>query len=198
MFNFECTECESGVVQPQTRRDYATKIRGSSFVVPEAHLGVCDSCGAEYFDPVELRRWKELYEKKLEETGFYLRPPEVSEILCDLGLSISDSARFLGTTRPSVNSWRDPNRKAPQLRTADLLLRLVRESIKIGAVDVVEFLYQQAGIRPQERTTDAPKRSCRTIRCGPRPPREEFDRLFGVSGPARDVPSLATVLIDMR
>lgn len=198
MFNFKCTECEGGTVRPQVRRDYATKVRGSNFIVPEAHVGVCDSCATEYFDPVELRRWKGLYEKRLEETGFYLKPQEVSDILRDLGLSISDFARFLGTTRPSVNTWRDPNRKTPPLRTADLLLRLVQESMKVGSVDVVEFLYHQAGIRPQERTTEAPRRSCRTIRCGPRPPREEFDRLFGVSGPARDVPSLAMVLVDMR
>jgi YgiT-type zinc finger domain-containing protein len=197
MFNFKCTECEGGTVQPQLRRDYTTKIRDSSFVVPDAYVGVCDHCEAEYFDPGELRRWKDLYEKRLEETGLYLRPSEVSEIVCDLGLSISDFARFLGTTRPSVNSWRNPDRKTPPLRSADLLLRLVRESMRLGAVDVVEFLVCQSGIEVQEKTTDATRRRCRTNRRAPRPSREEFDRLFGVSGPPRDVPSLATVSVEI-
>jgi len=193
MFNFDCTECESGTVRAQLRRDYSTKVRGEAFTVPEAYVGVCDHCGTEYFDPGELRRWRDLHEKGLEEGGFYLKPTEVHEILCALRLSNSDLARLLGTTRPSVNSWKNPNRKAPPLRTADLLLRLVRESMKFGTVDVVEFLCRQAGIQILEETSDARRRHCRTSTRGQRPLREDFDRFFGASGTPRDVPSLAII-----
>jgi YgiT-type zinc finger domain-containing protein len=193
MSNFKCTECESGTVIPQLRQNYVTKIRGENFTVPEASVGICDSCGAEYFDPKELRRWRGLYETKLEESGFYLSASEVSELQIDLRLTVSDFAKLLGTTRPSVNSWRNRERTTPPMRTADLLMRLVRESLRVGPVDVLDFLCSQAGVQVPRREASSSERRCR-VRSSAHASSDRFDRLFQTSGPPRDVPSLSMMM----
>ena len=194
MIEFLCEECKEGRVRWQTRANYSTKVHGHPFVVPEAVVGVCDHCGAEAFDPQESRRWARLYDESLEKQGFLLTAEEISDIRGQLGLSIGNFALLVGCTRQTVYNWERCDRKSPQLKLADLLLKLVRESMYSGEVDVLRYLLfqaEQGGIAlSMSRNPMAPRRMiarAREISCAPH---EAFDRLFNEHCEPRELPAL--------
>jgi len=61
-----------------------------------------------------------------------------------LGLSMEDFARLIGTTRQSISAWEKAERTSPPSRTADLLMKLVRQTLHGGKVDVVSVLLEEA------------------------------------------------------
>jgi putative zinc finger/helix-turn-helix YgiT family protein len=144
MFDFLCEECGKGKVRKRTVQNFATKVRGYPFVVPVAVVGGCDNCGAQIFDPQEVRRWNELFAAQLDRRGDLLTPQQIRSIREQLGLSIGDFAKLIGSTRQSVYNWEREERKSPQIRLVDLLLKLIRESRALGKVDVPLFLRVQA------------------------------------------------------
>lgn len=144
LFEFTCPECESGTVRTTLVHNYKTKIKGYPFVVDEAVIGVCDQCQAESFAPEETRRWEELFSRSLEARQAFLSPEEITELRKALGLSMEDFARLIGSTRQSISMWERTNRTSPPIRTADLLMKLVRQSLQSGPVDVLTFLLEEA------------------------------------------------------
>jgi len=141
----KCPNCGQGKVFSQTFRNFPTKVSGSPFVVPDATIGVCNHCGSKIFDQREVRRWKELFQERMHSEGQFLSPREILRIREALRLSISDFASLLGCTRQTVYNWEREDRNTPQLRMADLLIRLVAESLSKGRIDVVRFLRERTG-----------------------------------------------------
>lgn len=141
-FGYRCQECGKGTVQENVIPEFATKIRGFPFVVRGAHIGVCDVCGAEHFSARETERWEGMFED--EHASRFLTPSEIQEIRKSLGASMERFAFLIGCTRQSLYNWERPDRKGPQARMADLLMKLVRESRLRGPVDVVRFLQEEA------------------------------------------------------
>jgi putative zinc finger/helix-turn-helix YgiT family protein len=144
LFGFPCPECGRGTVRSTRILNYKTKIKGYPFVVDEALIGVCDRCGAESFAPEETKRWEELFYRSLEARHAFLSPQEMMELRTSLGLSMEDFARLIGCTRQSISAWERPDRSAPPSRMADLLMKLLRESLRVGAIDVLPFLLSEA------------------------------------------------------
>lgn len=144
LFEFACPECGLGTVKTTRVLNYKTKIKGYPFIVDEAFLGVCDQCGAESFAPEETKRWEDLFYRSLEARQAFLSPEEISELRTGLGLSMEDFARLVGCTRQSISAWERRHRYSPPSRMADLLMKLVRQSIQAGPVDVLGFLLQEA------------------------------------------------------
>ncbi|HXM23633.1 MAG TPA: type II TA system antitoxin MqsA family protein [Terriglobales bacterium] len=194
MTSYVCPECGKGKVSNEVRKDFRTKVRGNSFVVPEALIGVCDNCHKEFFNPKEVRRWAELYDELLKRSGNLLAADEIVRIRQKLDMSGGDFGLLLGCTRQTVYNWERPDRKAPQLRMADLLLRLVDRSVSEGAIDVLVFLRNQAGALVA-RTADHNDRqssSASAQRRGEvrlRAP-EDYDAFFQVVTAPVDVPAL--------
>ena len=93
------------MVQTAHIHNYKTKIKGYPFVVDEAVIGVCDQCGARSFAPEETKRWDELFSRSLEARQAFLTPEEIKQLRKDLGLSMEDFARLIGSTRQSVSIW---------------------------------------------------------------------------------------------
>jgi putative zinc finger/helix-turn-helix YgiT family protein len=188
-----CLECGRGEIEFRKVKNFETMVKGVPFTVPEASMGFCKSCGAKIFDPNEIRRWQQLYEANLLLEGKFLSAAEITKIRETLGLQISQFARLLGTTRQSVYNWERENRISPQLRLADLLLRLIHESMKVGAIDVVEFLREQAGMSEiaqgvrHRRTRLSRRRRIVSLR---RRESCEYDRIFGPSDAPNDLPRL--------
>jgi putative zinc finger/helix-turn-helix YgiT family protein len=144
LFGFPCPECGRGTVRSTSILNYKTKIKGYPFVVDEALIGVCDQCGSESFAPEETKRWEELFYRSLEARHAFLSPQEMMELRTSLGLSMEDFARLTGCTRQSISAWEKPDRSAPPSRMADLLMKLLRESLRVGAIDVLPFLLSEA------------------------------------------------------
>src|SRR5712691_1129742 len=136
LFEYPCPECGRGTVRTTRVQNYKTKIRGYPFVVDEALIGVCDQCGAESFAPEETKRWEESFSRSLEVRQAFLSPGEISELRKALNLSMEDFARLIGSTRQSLSMSEKEDRVSPPLRTADLLMKLVRQSLHAGSVDV--------------------------------------------------------------
>jgi len=141
-FGYKCEQCGRGLVQERVLHEYPTKLKGLPLIVDEAHIGVCEECGARYFDPNETDRWRTLLTAKYAEN--YLQPADIRELQQVLGLSRAQFAILLGCTRQSLYNWERPNRTVPQSRMADLLMRLVRESYSSREVDVLSFLATEA------------------------------------------------------
>jgi putative zinc finger/helix-turn-helix YgiT family protein len=144
LFGFPCPECGRGTVRSTRILNYKTKIKGYPFVVDEALIGVCDQCGSESFAPEETKRWEELFYRSLEARHAFLSPQEMMELRTSLGLSMEDFARVIGCTRQSISAWERPDRSAPPSRMADLLMKLLRESLRVGSIDVLPFLLGEA------------------------------------------------------
>lgn len=143
-FGYPCPECGQGTVQATQIQNYKTKIKGYPFIVDEALVGVCDNCKARHFTPQETRRWEELFYRSLEEQRAFLTPHEITSLRNDLVLSMEDFARLIGCTRQSIYNWEKPNRTSPPSRMADLLMKLVKQSLVSEKVDVITFLLDEA------------------------------------------------------
>lgn len=144
LFEYGCPECGLGTVRTTRVQNYKTKIKGYPFVVDEAIIGICDSCGAKHFAPEETKQWEELYYRSLEKRQAFLSPMEICDLRKRLGLSMEDFARLIGCTRQSIYNWEKQDRASPLSRTADLLMKLVRRSLQVGPVDVTTFLLDEA------------------------------------------------------
>jgi putative zinc finger/helix-turn-helix YgiT family protein len=190
-----CAKCGKGEIEFRKTQNFETMVRGVPFTVPEATIGYCTTCGAKVFDPKEIRRWQKLYEADHVSKGKLLSATDVANIRRALGLQINQFALLVGTTRQSVYNWERENRNSPQLRIVDVLLRLIRESIESGAVDVVKFLRDQAGLDQTEQESNSLCRTRSRFRRGivaaRRRKSSEFDRIFGQSGNVRELPRLS-------
>lgn len=144
LFEFTCPECEKGTVRTTRIHNYKTKIKGYPFTVGEALIGVCDECEAQSFAPEETQRWAELFSHSLQARHAFLTPEEITQIRKDLSISMEDFARLIGSTRQSVSMWEKTSRTTPPVRTADLLMKLVRQSLTGESVDVLPFLLDEA------------------------------------------------------
>jgi putative zinc finger/helix-turn-helix YgiT family protein len=144
LFEYPCPECGRGTVRTTRVQNYKTKIKGYPFMVDEALIGVCDQCGAESFAPEETKRWEESFSRSLEARQAFLSPGEIIELRKALNLSMEDFARLIGSTRQSLSMWEKEDRTSPPLRTADLLMKLVRQSLRTGPIDVPTFLLDEA------------------------------------------------------
>ncbi len=144
LFEFTCPECEKGTVRTIRIHNYKTKIKGYPFTVDEALIGVCDECKAQSFAPEETQRWDELFSHSLQARHAFLTPEEITQIRKGLSVSMEDFARLIGSTRQSVSMWEKASRTTPPVRTADLLMKLVRQSLTGEPVDVLPFLLDEA------------------------------------------------------
>lgn len=141
-FGYKCQECGQGTVREQIVHGYKTRLKGLPLTVDDARIGVCDKCGARHFDRGETMRWRTLLDDKYAEA--YLQPSDIQDLIKQLGLSMEQFANLSGCTRQSLYNWQRPERAAPQSRMADLFLRLIRESQQVGAINVLDFLTEEA------------------------------------------------------
>jgi DNA-binding transcriptional regulator YiaG len=190
----KCANCGKGDIEFQKLKDFETRVRGVPFTVPEATVAICNSCGAKFYSPIEIKRWQQLFDAEQIGTGRLLSAEDVEGIRRGLDLRINSFALLLGTTRQSVYNWERKDRNSPQLRLVDLLLRLLRESVATGTVDVLQFLSEQSGV---ELTFPNRSRRCTSSRRSMRrDPRRrwrdptDYDQAFASTGPAVALPRL--------
>ena len=144
LFEYTCPECGLGTVHTTQILNYKTKIKGYPFVIDKALVGICDQCQAEFFAPEETKQWEDLFYRSLEARRVFLLPGEITELRKTLGLSMEDFARLIGCTRQSIYNWERTDRTSPPSRMADLLMKLVQQSLDDGPVDVLAFLLEEA------------------------------------------------------
>lgn len=59
MYDFACEHCKGTVRERRVTRE-ALRHKGSFVILEDVPVGVCDSCGARYFDATILRRVAEI------------------------------------------------------------------------------------------------------------------------------------------
>jgi YgiT-type zinc finger domain-containing protein len=59
MYNFNCEHCAGTVRERRTDRE-AFRHKGSFVILEDVPIGICDQCGARYFDASVLRRVAEI------------------------------------------------------------------------------------------------------------------------------------------
>jgi len=59
MYDFACEHCKGTVRERRVARE-ALRHKGSFVILEDVPVGVCDSCGARYFDATILRRVAEI------------------------------------------------------------------------------------------------------------------------------------------
>ncbi|MGA7218064.1 MAG: YgiT-type zinc finger protein [Candidatus Sulfotelmatobacter sp.] len=193
MTTYPCPECGRGTVEKTTRKNFRTKVRGYPFEVPEAVIGVCNDCGKEFFGASQVKRWARLYDELCAPRSRPLVAENITRIRDRLRLTMGGFALFLGCTRQTIHNWERKDRKVPQLGMADLLLRLVEESSRRGAVDVVSWLRNRAhglGVEIEPAvcrhgdSSESPGEEIEFL------PAEDYEKLFIASGTARELPTL--------
>lgn len=153
MFGYKCEKCKQGVVTASKIRQYDTKIDGIPCSIENAVIGVCDQCGAKYFNARETKSWRNAFFRQQQQKGTILTASGISTLREAMRLSVAEFARLIGCSRQALYLWESPERDAPQNRMADLLIQLVRESFTSGSVDVIEFLrdsLKAAGVKPPQ------------------------------------------------
>jgi len=151
MFEYKCDKCGQGVVRANKVRGHNTKIDGIPFSVENAVIGICDHCGAKYYNARETKRWRDLFFQEQQQKGSTLTASGISALRESMGLTVADLALLIGCSRQALYIWESPDRVAPQSRMADLLIRLIGESFSHGSVDVIEYLrgsLRSAGLEP--------------------------------------------------
>lgn len=144
MFGVPCPECGKGTIEPVRFQNYKTKVKAYPFVVPEAIVGVCDTCNARAFDPRETKRWRDLFYQRFEDEEIFYSREEIKALRESLGLSVVDFAQLIGCTRQSIYNWERQDRINQQTRTADLMMKLVAKSLASEPVDIISFLLKEA------------------------------------------------------
>ena len=142
--DYVCPDCGAGRVSATRFSNYRTKMKGYPFVIEEAWIGICDSCDARIYSPKETKRWNELFAHSLVDNKTYLSPDSIRALPEQLGLSATDFALLIGSTRQSLHNWTRAERESQPGRSADLLMRLVQASYERGEVDVIDFLLAEA------------------------------------------------------
>jgi putative zinc finger/helix-turn-helix YgiT family protein len=140
MFGYNCPECGKGTVRETVVRDFVTAFERIPFVVPEAVIGICDVCGERVYNVAEYERWQALFRRWLDERQQVMSPAGIRALREGLGMNKTDFAALLGVTRQALHYWEKDEREVPQSRSVDLMLRLLRESLDTGSVDVPRFL----------------------------------------------------------
>ena len=150
VFGYGCPDCGQGTVKDTRLPTYTTKIKGCPFVVKDALIGVCDSCGSKHFVDSETEKWVTAFEES--QSSLHLSPQEIKEIRRTLGLTMDEFSFLIGCSRQSLYNWESEPRQTPQSRMADLLIRMVRQSMH-GPVNVLEVMAEEA--QRYGRTIDA-------------------------------------------
>jgi YgiT-type zinc finger domain-containing protein len=59
MYNFACEHCDGNVQERRVARE-ALRHKGSFVILEDVPIGVCDKCGARYYDASILRQVAEI------------------------------------------------------------------------------------------------------------------------------------------
>ena len=135
-----CPSCETGTMKTVLFQNYQTKYKGYPFTVPQAYIGVCDTCDERAFSPRETERWNAYFLEQLEEKKAFLSPAEITRLREELGLTKKDFALLIGVTARSLQEWEKVDQANPASRSADLIMKLIRASLRSSGVDVLSVL----------------------------------------------------------
>jgi len=61
----KCPECGKGAVERKTFHNYLARLNKISFVVKNAVIDVCDTCGAKFYNSKEIERWERIRDKRV-------------------------------------------------------------------------------------------------------------------------------------
>lgn len=134
-FGHACPQCSNGTVKETEVKDYEARINNRTIIIPKAIVGICDNCHAISFDSQERRKWEGMFYQRLETR--LLSAQQIALIRKKLGLNAFDFAILVGTDSYTLSRWEDPQRSSSQPLIADILLRLIIQSINKGQIDLL-------------------------------------------------------------
>ena len=112
---FLCPSCGNGTMSLETIPEYPARLSDFPFVVTNAQVFRCSSCGDFSINATELKRWRILQRQQL-----------IRQVREELDLSSADLASLLGVTRQAVHNWEHGRRQGgPAL----LLVRMLAEEL---------------------------------------------------------------------
>ena len=144
VYDGHCPSCKDGQMRTTLFQNYQHKYRGYPCIVPKAWISVCDECDEQAFSPQEVKRWDTLFIEQLAEKHAFLTPSEITELRDSLGLNQKDFALLIGVTARSLREWERSDLPNPASRSADLVMKLLRASLKFGNVDVLSSALDEA------------------------------------------------------
>jgi len=177
----KCPYCDAGEVETTVVPEYATQLGGVPFVVRDAKIAKCNTCGGELFDAKELSRWEHELRNQLEARGMLVRPEQIRAAREAMGLGVSDFAFLMGVTRQTVHAWEQRDGRGMQLGPAALLLGFLADTVARGDMCLTEFLARSAQQRGQ---------SIKAIDLGnPSADRQDVRQADGASSRIRHIPN---------
>jgi len=149
----KCPYCEDGQLVKKTVEAYSTRLGGIPFVVKDARIAQCDSCGGEVFAAKERKRWEADLQAHLREGALLVTSAEIRRLREGLGFGVSDFAKLCAVTRQTVHAWEAEDCRNLQLSPAALLLGLLLRELDAGQNDLCRSLVESARQRKQMLTT---------------------------------------------
>jgi len=148
-----CPYCEGGQLAMKTVEQYSTRLGGIPFVVKDARIAQCDSCGGEVFEAEERKRWEADLQAHLRDGALLVTSAEIRRLREGLGLGVSGFAKLCAVTRQTVYAWEAEDCRDLQLSPAALLLGLLLRELDAGQDDLCRSLVESARQRKQMITT---------------------------------------------
>jgi DNA-binding transcriptional regulator YiaG len=149
MANRKCPYCEDGHLAIKTVEEYSTRLSGIPFVVKDAQIAQCDSCGGEVFAARERKRWEADLQAHLREDTLLITSAEIRRLREGLGFGVSDFAKLCAVTRQTVYAWEAEDCRDLQLSPTALLLGLLLKELDAGQNALCRSLVESARQRNQ-------------------------------------------------
>ena len=144
-----CPYCGRREMTLQIEAEYATRLSGVEVRIGNARISRCGACGGTMVAADELKRWREVQRRQLQEQGHIPSAEQVRQLRRALGLSVADLAVLLGVTRQSVNAWEQPDGPPISLGPGALLIQLLRGELEGKCSGVLQGLVEAAAARGQ-------------------------------------------------
>ena len=131
--------CECGHEMRLSSEPITEQFRGESITVDGIERYVCDECGNDVMSAAMATKLSMALSREYAARKGLLSPEEIKRIREGLGLTQEDFEKMVGVSSPTACRWERGT--SPQSRTADLLLRAVRD-----LPDMADYLKHETGL----------------------------------------------------
>lgn len=147
MATITCPACGKAKLEIKELHELKTEFEGVSITVPNAEFSECPACGENTYTAKELKRWAEIKQATLAETGALPNGNDVKEIRERMGLSVAQFADLIAVTRQTVHSWERALDQPMKLGPATLILNLLKQEQCGQSANIASCLTKLATMR---------------------------------------------------
>jgi putative zinc finger/helix-turn-helix YgiT family protein len=145
----KCPYCGKQEMELEIVPRHTTRLGGADVSVDDARISRCGNCNRIMVAAEELKRWRDIQRRQLQESGHTPAPQDVREIRRSYSLAVTDMAALLGVTRQAVHGWERSDSGPMPMGSAALILNLLKAELEGRCHGVFAELASAAQARGQ-------------------------------------------------